>query len=286
MLYAGVGHFRPTRLAPEGSPFFSVPGGSLGDLACPVWEAPVNGRLDGLGCHGSRTCAPCAAAALDRNRREGTDGLRGGTSWLGLGSAPPQDNLDGARNSLLIVSSYAVQAADALAKRDRNTAVALINAIAAIPDLGWDELVASKNEAATTLGNALAEIDRGSPGWWSSWMGTPPQQVDAFVGAARAVATRMHARASQDDMTMPADFFSTDEQEAIDSGEAAWSKKVEEDEKKAKVQQCNPAAYFAGEVSALDYAGLCAPKFDLGIFGTVMLVGAAVILGSVFLVRR
>jgi len=77
MLYQGVGWIRPTRLAPEGSPFFAVPGGSLAGLSDLMTEVPLNGRLAGLGCEGNRQCAPCAAAKLDQNRRENMDGLRG-----------------------------------------------------------------------------------------------------------------------------------------------------------------------------------------------------------------
>jgi hypothetical protein len=77
MLYQGVGWIRPTRLAPEESPFFAVPGGSLAGLSDLMTEVPLNGRLAGLGCEGNRQCAPCAAAKLDQNRRENMDGLRG-----------------------------------------------------------------------------------------------------------------------------------------------------------------------------------------------------------------
>jgi hypothetical protein len=77
MLHQGVGWIRPTRLAPEGSPFFAVPGGSLGELSDLMTEVPLNGRLAGLGCQGSRECAPCAAKNLDMNRRESLNGLRG-----------------------------------------------------------------------------------------------------------------------------------------------------------------------------------------------------------------
>lgn len=77
MLHQGVGWIRPTRLAPEGSPFFAVPGGSLGELSDLMTEVPLNGRLAGLGCQGSRECAPCAAKNLDMNRRESLDGMRG-----------------------------------------------------------------------------------------------------------------------------------------------------------------------------------------------------------------
>jgi len=77
MLYQGVGWIRPTRLAPEGSPFFAVPGGSLAGLSDLMTEVPLNGRLAGLGCGCSRNVAPGVGAMLDRNRRESLEGLRG-----------------------------------------------------------------------------------------------------------------------------------------------------------------------------------------------------------------
>jgi hypothetical protein len=84
MLYHGVGWIKPTRIAPEGSPFFSVPGGSLGALADLITEVPLNRRLAGLGCGCSRKSNAGASAALDMNRRESLDGMRGSTSGLGI----------------------------------------------------------------------------------------------------------------------------------------------------------------------------------------------------------
>jgi hypothetical protein len=74
---AGIGWIAPSRLAPEASPFFAVPGGSLGELSDLMTEVPLNPRLAGLGCHGDRMCAPCASSDLDRNRRVNLSGLRG-----------------------------------------------------------------------------------------------------------------------------------------------------------------------------------------------------------------
>lgn len=84
MLYGGVGWIRPTRIAPEASPEFSFPGGSLPELTDFITEVPLNPRIFGLGCACDRTSLKGASAMLDRNRRESLEGFRSG--WSGLGS--------------------------------------------------------------------------------------------------------------------------------------------------------------------------------------------------------
>lgn len=309
MLYAGVG-MAPSRNAVEASRAFASPYGSVRAASQLITERSDNARLEGLGCEGSRACAPCEAkAAAERNQMARLGG------WGFAGAALADQDKVNARYSLLNIANLSLAAVGALKAGDRVTAQMMIDAINAQPEYGWDELAASKAEAVSALNNALAELDRVIPTWvdlaaqeanvalttttWNAiaqmpailyaWKSTPPSELDMFIGGAQAVAARMQGRAYAPDMTAPGASLSPEQSASASEGERAWVDGVAAQEARDKLDACDPLRMATGEISPVDFALQCGPSmpsFSFGIFGTILLAGAVLFGGGILLGGR
>lgn len=227
--------------------------------AAEVWEMETQPLLHG----GSRSGSGFLA------------GLRGLLN--GLGAVP--ENLKGAaRSALHFWADSLDRVAASVEAGDAASARGVLDAIEESYDYsgeGWSEGYAAKNEAASAARAAIEEHERPEPTYTQSWFGSPSKNVAMYVADARALAIRLRNRASGGNFDAAALTHAELEERGLNPGsydgglitgqdardlaaaEGAHYRAIEDENRRAWAQGCNPVGLLTGEVTPEQFWAQC-----------------------------